>query len=174
MIRLVLSSLLLVLFLTGCNGQKEENKFSSKKIVLDDIEMLYGQISKEQLFFDYPEWETREKEYTPDSAVVKALQEVPGKYNVEIFFGSWCSDSEREVPHFFKIYELAGLKNKLSYKLYAVNRKLKLNNDLTDKRKIERVATFIFYKDGNEIGRIVETPDNLLEKDILMILSNAK
>ncbi|HID38595.1 MAG TPA: thioredoxin family protein [Calditrichaeota bacterium] len=174
MIRLVLSSLLLFFLLAGCGGQKKEQKLTSKKVVLDNIEMLYGQITKEQLYFDYPEWLITEKEYMPDSSIITKLQELPGKYTVEIFFGTWCGDSEREVPHFFKIHERARLKNKLSYKLYAVNRKLKLDNDLTEKRKIERVATFIFYKDGNEVGRIVETPNDLLENDILQILSKGK
>ena len=174
MIRLVLGSFLLIFLLSGCSSQKEEQKLTSKKVVLDDIEMLYGQITREQLYFDYPEWKTIEEEYIPEGTVIKALKELPGKYNVEIFFGTWCSDSKREVPHFFRIYDLAGLKDKLSYTLYAVNRKLKLDNGLTDKRKIERVATFVFYKDGNEIGRIVETPDDLLEKDILLIINKAK
>ena len=174
MIRFVLGSFLLLLLLLGCTKQKEDQKLTGKKVVLDNIEMLYGQVTREQLYFDYPEWKTREKEYIPDTAVIKALQELPGKYNVEIFFGTWCGDSEREVPRFFKIYDFAGLKDKLSYILYAVNRKLKLDNKLTDKRKIERVPTFIFYRNDKEIGRIVETPNDLLEKDILMILNKAK
>ncbi len=33
----------------------------------------------------------------------------------------------------------------------------------------ERVATFIFYRDGEELGRIEETPEGALEEDILKI-----
>ena len=37
--------------------------------------------------------------------------------------------------------------------------------------KIELVPTFIFYRNKTEIGRIVEVPADLMEKEILKILS---
>jgi uncharacterized protein YcsI (UPF0317 family) len=40
-------------------------------------------------------------------------------------------------------------------------------NDITN------VPTFIFYRDGKEINRIVESPVAFLEDDILAILSGA-
>ena len=36
--------------------------------------------------------------------------------------------------------------------------------------RIELVPTIIFYKDGSEIGRIVETPVESMEKDLLKII----
>jgi hypothetical protein len=36
--------------------------------------------------------------------------------------------------------------------------------------KIKRIPTFIIYKKKREIGRIVETPGDLIEKDLLKIL----
>jgi hypothetical protein len=35
---------------------------------------------------------------------------------------------------------------------------------------VERVATFIVYRNGREIGRIIESPGISLEKDLLKIL----
>ena len=35
---------------------------------------------------------------------------------------------------------------------------------------VERVATIIVYRDGEEIGRVVETPEGLLEEDLLEIV----
>lgn len=177
MIRFVFSSLLIFLLLVSCTSKetpKQTSQLTSKKVVLDDIEMLFGTIDKKQLYFDYPEWKTEEDFYQPDSATIEALKSVNGRYKVDIFLGTWCSDSEREVPHFFKIIQQANLQNKLSLQLYAVNRKLKLENDLTDRLKIKRVPTFIFYQNDKEIGRIVETPNDLLEKDLLTILSKTK
>jgi len=37
--------------------------------------------------------------------------------------------------------------------------------------KIERVPTFIVYDGIKELGRIIETPAETLEEDLLMILS---
>jgi len=174
MIRFVLSSLLAALFIFGCSTKETPRKLSSQKVVLDSIETLFGEISREQLYFDYPEWQMEETAYSPDSATLSALKTINGRFSAEIFLGTWCSDSEREVPRFFKIYDRAGLEDNLTYTLYAVNRKLKLDNGLSTRRAIERVPTFIFYINGEEIGRIVETPDDLLEKDLLSILSGAR
>ena len=38
---------------------------------------------------------------------------------------------------------------------------------------ITNVPTFIFYKDGKEVNRIVESPVEFLEDDILAILSGS-
>jgi hypothetical protein len=35
-----------------------------------------------------------------------------------------------------------------------------------DAMQIKNVPTFIFYREGKEIGRIVENPSNTLESDI--------
>jgi hypothetical protein len=37
---------------------------------------------------------------------------------------------------------------------------------------IERVPTFIIMNEGIEIGRIIETPEETLEADLLKILQN--
>ena len=36
---------------------------------------------------------------------------------------------------------------------------------------IELVPTFIFYRNGEELGRIVETPEDTLEKDLAEIVN---
>jgi hypothetical protein len=36
--------------------------------------------------------------------------------------------------------------------------------------KVERVPTFIFYRDGKEIGRIIENPKTSLIEDFLEIV----
>ena len=38
---------------------------------------------------------------------------------------------------------------------------------------IHHVPTVIFYKNGNEIGRIIEYPVQLLEEDMVAILTGA-
>jgi hypothetical protein len=37
--------------------------------------------------------------------------------------------------------------------------------------KVSLVPTFIVYRNNQEIGRIIETPNQSLEKDLLKILS---
>ena len=167
MIRLVLISFSAVFIFTFCS-----HRIVSEKIVINDLEMLYGPVSIEQLYFDYPEWLEIEKQYIPDSTTIDRIAALKGKFEVKIFLATWCSDSRREVPRFMKIIESADLNEHIKIKLWAVDRKLHLKNNLVRKHKIERVATFIFYQNEIELGRIIESPDALLlEQDVYSILS---
>ncbi len=91
---------------------------------------------------------------------------------VEIFLGTWCLDSGREVPRFYKIIDLAGLEDRLEIRLWATDRQKTLPNNLMCKKGIEYVPTFVFEREGEEIGRIVEKPvASSLEEDLWRILS---
>jgi thiol-disulfide isomerase/thioredoxin len=86
-----------------------------------------------------------------------------------VFFGPWCGDSKREVPHFIKIAEQASIST-TAIRYYALDRTKTSPDGLTAKHRIERVPTFIFFREGEEIGRIVELPRSTLEGDIYEIL----
>ncbi len=135
--------------------------------------MLYGNIDREQLYFDYPEWEQIEKQYKPSLDIVNQIKKYIDTVSVDIFLGTWCSDSKREVPVFFRIIDKADIKNKLNINVWALDRNKSLDNGFAEKCNIEYVPTFIFYKSNHEIGRIVEMPDGLLEEDILKIIQSS-
>jgi thiol-disulfide isomerase/thioredoxin len=89
---------------------------------------------------------------------------------VLVFFGGWCSDSKREVPHFLKIADRAGFPPG-AMKFYSLDRSKKSPDGLTEQFGITLVPTFIFLRNGGEVGRIVESPRSTLEQDILEILA---
>jgi thiol-disulfide isomerase/thioredoxin len=89
---------------------------------------------------------------------------------VTIVMGSWCGDSQEQVPRFFKIADAIEFAEK-NITIYCVDRNKKTEKGEIDNLKITLVPTFIFYKDGKEIGRIVESPKATLEKDMLEIIS---
>jgi thiol-disulfide isomerase/thioredoxin len=142
----------------------------SKKAVHNDIEMLYGKITVEQLYFDYPEWKRLEEQYQPDEDIVEQLKQAGSDCKIVVFFATWCGDSRREVPRFIKIIDDAALKKRLNIEYWAVDRKKELENGLPQKNRIEYVPTFIFFEKGKEVGRIVESPKRSLEQDMLDIL----
>jgi len=110
--------------------------------------------------------------YTVDSETLLQIDE--GKIStitITIVIGTWCSDSQRETPRFIKIL------NEIDFdfeKITAigVNKKKKAAETTIDELSIEYVPTIIFYNDGEEIGRIIETPEESLEKDMLRIISS--
>lgn len=115
-------------------------------------------------------WDSEYKMYPIDSTDIEKLKIKLENVDIKIVMGTWCSDSRTEVPHFYKILE------KINYPiekvtLINVNRdKLGLENEVED-LNINFVPTFIFYKTGEELGRIVEMPYETLERDMLEILS---
>ncbi len=112
--------------------------------------------------------------YRANEVVTNALKGVHAHYRLVIFMGTWCSDSQREVPRFYKILDQLGISEKRVV-IIAVD-------DHPDRRKtspggeekgknIEYVPTFIVKKDGVELGRIIESPQRSLEADMAGFLS---
>lgn len=112
--------------------------------------------------------------YKPDESVVAKLKKLTVKeFTLEIFFGTWCGDSRRDVPRFFKIADAIGLPE-TSIKLIGVGLGEQYKQGPrgeTVGRGIYRVATFIVSKNGKEVNRITETVVRSLELDLLDIFS---
>jgi len=104
---------------------------------------------------------------------VDLIREARDGIEVTVFFGGWCSDSKREVPRFLKLADSAGIPPD-RVRLYALDRTMKSSDGMADKYGIERVPTFIFMKNGEEIGRITESPRTTMEADVLTILAVAR
>jgi len=120
---------------------------------------------------DYETWKTlRAQDYTPDSTAVKTIAERGKDVRVLAIVATWCPDSKREVPRFFKIYDQAKL-GMGSVTLVSVDRTKKDAEGLTVKHGILRVPTFVFFRGEKEIGRVVERATTTLEADIAAILA---
>mgnify|MGYP000011732544 FL=1 len=106
--------------------------------------------------------------YSIDKNTAKKLKKALKNVTIKAFMGTWCGDSKRETPKFYKLLALAefDLKN---LEMITVNRGKKTPDNLQRGFEIRRVPTFIFFKDGKEIGRYVEYARESLEKDILKI-----
>ncbi len=87
-----------------------------------------------------------------------------------VVFGAWCGDSKEHLPHFFKIIRESEIIPEQNVTLVGCDRSKKTGIEIYDKLEIEFVPTFIFYIDGKEAGRIIETPLTTIENDILNIL----
>lgn len=115
-------------------------------------------------------------EYDNYRVKTRELGDVAGKikdFGITIVMGTWCSDSRREIPRFYKILDT------LSYpaekiKLIMVDKEKKDLTGEVDSMKIELVPTIIFYKDSQEQGRITEAPKATLEKDTYNIVMGIK
>jgi len=108
--------------------------------------------------------------YHADEATMKQLSEKLKGVKVTIVMATWCSDSKEWVPRFYKIMDQLNFDyNNLT--LICVDRTKKAPTTNVEDLKVELVPTFIFSRNEAELGRIVEVPADLLEKEILKILS---
>ena len=108
--------------------------------------------------------------YVPDKAIMDELIQTDiTDYSITIVLGTWCPDSRREVPRFMKIADLWGFPKE---KIRFLGTDIDKNAPLADfpALGIERVPTFIFYKNNSEAGRIIEVPVTSLEQDTRNIL----
>ena len=108
--------------------------------------------------------------YSVDDKSLAELLEIPfDDISITIVLGTWCPDSRRELPRFMKLIELWDFPvDKItfigvdSYKVAPVGDYEELG--------IERVPTFIIYRNKVEAGRIIEYPKASLEQDMVNIL----
>ena len=162
---------LIIVLLIGCISYTKPN---SKKVFKDGVNMLYGEITRDDLFSEYPAWLDNYVDYQPDSSVIASLSTPHPDLKVEIFLGTWCSDSRREVPRFFKTVDESKFIQNNQIILWAVDRNKSLESGLTDQKGIETVSTFILYRQDSEIGRIIEMPENEnIEADLLQIIQGS-
>jgi len=117
---------------------------------------------------------TNYQNYQPDAAQMEALKQVIQNKQVQIFLGTWCGDSKREVPKMLKVLQLAGV-DTTNVELVCVS-----SNDETYKqswhreekgKNIHRVPTFIIYDNDKEVGRMVESPKQSIENDLWQIIT---
>jgi hypothetical protein len=107
--------------------------------------------------------------YQPDKESVAKISKKLKKLRIKVVMGTWCGDSKDWVPKFYKVMDQVGFDYK-NLRLICVDHTKKAPVAELDKLNIERVPTFIIYKKRHELGRIVEVPHDLIEKDIVNIL----
>lgn len=154
----------------GCDSSKEVNheitSHEGEKILVGEIDILGLSVEPYQTWFD-----ENYKNYVVDAASIENVD--VDEVKIQLFLGTWCSDSQLQVPQFIKI---------LNYLKYDLNNLSMIGLDNHPDRDLQSpqheeegldiqfVPTFIFYRDGIELGRIVEYPEKSLEKDMSKIV----
>ena len=151
----------------SCTARKKE-----ATAVIDKDGNLIGIVNKENFFQEsYNLWFTPNyNDYKTDKEVVEKLKPLLNNITIKAFMGTWCGDSQEQTPVFYKILDEADF-NYANLEFIAVDRSKSTPDNLQEGFNIERVPTFIFYKEGKEIGRFVEYPRETVEVDLLKIVS---
>lgn len=136
-------------------------------------DILLGEIDKEDLQKNpFATWfEPRYKSFVPDEDSMKKIKENIGEYEIKLLMGTWCGDSRRQVPEFLKLLDKANY-NYSKLEMVAVDYNKNTPSKIEKKLDVHHVPTIIFYKNGKEINRFVEYPqEESIEGDIAKIVS---
>jgi tetratricopeptide (TPR) repeat protein len=137
---------------------------------------LLGKINQEGLSNNsYASWFLKNHSaYEPNSEIISQIKDELSEYTIELFMGTWCGDSKREVPRFYKVLEVSGFPME-RLTAVAVDRDSAFYKQSPggeqEGKNIHRVPTLIFYKNGVEVNRITESPVTTLEADIAEIIA---
>ncbi|MEN8928908.1 MAG: thioredoxin family protein [Flavobacteriales bacterium] len=166
--RAFLNSILAVLILSSCQ-EIETNSSASSIDLIGEIEIEELNTNENTTWFN-KEFES----YQLDSVIMDSLSLYKNKFEevtITIFLGTWCEDSHKEVPRFSKVMNELGIENT---KLIGVDYNKETPAGFEKGKDIRHVPTFIINKGGKELGRIVETPIESIEKDLLTLIQGKK
>jgi len=170
-----------ILLLTVCLATFISCKNEAKKApeaaveTAEDVEapILLGIQERETLEeAPYDHWfdTNYDDDHKVDTETISAVSEALKNTDMTIFMGTWCEDSQLQVPAFFHILDEAGYDSD-RVTLITVSEEKDTPQGLEEGRNITNVPTIIFIKNDQELGRIVEFPVETLEKDMAKILS---
>jgi hypothetical protein len=122
-------SLIIILVLLGISTLKaqeiyvgETSRTKLENEILDNFQLYYDS-------------------YEADTMIIKSLVKIDNDFSIIIVLGDWCSDSEMNVPIFFRVIDSAPLEN-VNIRIFCVDR-TKTVEEL--ELEIEKVPTFIIY-----------------------------
>lgn len=173
---LLISSLLISCQSTRDQTSKFIEPMINQEILAEEGEkILVGRINREGLVReDYRYWfEDEYNYYNIDEQALAGLSAAVQSTEIWVFLGTWCSDSQRELPHFYKIMDALGVPESRLNVIALDNHPDRYKQSPQHEEvgwNIEYVPTFVFIRDGKEIGRIVEAPQESLERDLAGML----
>lgn len=155
----------ILIIMTNCVSQKNST-------INSDGDMIGIATEKSFLQEPFATWFTKnKKDYKLDIETITELKPLLNDVKIKVVMGTWCHDSRREIPIFYRILEAVDF-NMKNLEMITVDRNKKSPNNLEEGLHIERVPTFIFYKNNKEINRFVEYAVETMEKDFVTILSS--
>jgi thiol-disulfide isomerase/thioredoxin len=129
--------------------------------------MTIGEVSSQKLINDHQSFMQSYQAFQLSESDIAEVKKWPNDLHVDVYFGSWCHDSQREVPHFLKIL---AEKSELSNRLIGLDYEKSEPNGSAKNHDIKYTPTFVVYQNNKEIGRIVERPKVSLAADISAML----
>lgn len=146
--------------------------FAQTYVTKNGKKHLWGVVTTDHLQeAPFREWfQKNQDDFT--STLTKSDGKLLKNVKVKAFLGTWCGDTKFLLPKFVKTWNTMGLsEDQIEYvALHSEDEQYKQGpNKETNNYNIHKVPTFVFEKNGEEIGRIVERTVFDLDTDIKLI-----
>ena len=150
----------LAVLLIGC---------SSSKSTVEEYRIITGSITKSTLLTpEFPWFERNYRNYViPDSAITELKSLLTDNVSFKVFSGTWCSDSRMWIPQFYKLMDTLRCEN---YEVIGLDKEKRSPEKIEKDYNLTFVPTFIIFRNGKEIERILENPSKSLHEDLIAIL----
>lgn len=116
-----------------------------------------GEISDSEILTSFEKFKKHENDVSFNEAQLERLQQFKAPVEIKVYFGQWCHDSQREVPRLVKLFKQLNQDN-FNVWYYGVDIKKSDPLGLAKADNLRRTPTVIIYRDGKELGRILEVP----------------
>jgi thiol-disulfide isomerase/thioredoxin len=125
---------------------------------------LSGEITRDDILMR-SDFAQNYAQYKPTESQLSAMQSLKNK-QIYVMFGSWCHDSQREVPRFMKLLDSSGVQvQKVSF--IAVDRDKNDKTGISGELKLRYTPTFVVFDGDREVARIIEKPQGDIASDFL-------
>ncbi len=151
---ILLVTVLLSLIIFSCNPYKQvqyETIYKGKE------KTLKGVLNRSVIESDtaFPWFKENMKWGNNDANTINTFKTKANKFNLIVFGGTWCEDTQNILPKFYKLIAESNYPEK-KILLLGVDRKKNTIDSLNVQYKITNVPTFIVMHKGKEVGRVVE------------------
>lgn len=119
--------------------------------------VVLGQISAQKLLAQQPLFQASYDSFIVTPEQIATLQSIDRKLRLVILFGSWCHDSQREVPRLLKLLDAADNKN-IAVSLIGIGLGKAEPKAVVAQYELAFTPTVIVFDGAREIGRIIESP----------------
>tara|TARA_R110000744_G_scaffold315505_1_gene422371 strand:+ start:52 stop:528 length:477 start_codon:yes stop_codon:yes gene_type:complete len=155
LVTILLNSIILITISACTNSHK------------DNSTMAIGEVNQQKLMTEHQDFQQNYQLFQLSDQDIAAIKNWPSDLHIEVYFGTWCHDSIREVPKFLKI---VAENPTISHRLIALDYEKSEPNGAAKMHSIKFTPSFIVFQNNKEIGRIIERPTVSLTADISAML----
>jgi len=164
--RALVLALLALAITAACRPATDSTAPGSSRRASRKPVVMVGLLEREAVQRELPDWVS---DAEIDAEAAKQLATVPPGAEVLIYFGTWCSDSQREVSRLWKAFDAAG-PLPFTVALHGVDE----DRTVPPEIDLRYVPTIIVRRDGAEVGRIIESAPEGVERELLHLLQGTK